>query len=68
MINKKVPFGTFYFGARGARGLAGALGLASAGTFMATGFLSNCCFFGAGFLTAGFLAAGLVAGLLGLSA
>jgi hypothetical protein len=29
-INKKVPFGTFYFGARGARGLAGAFGLAAA--------------------------------------
>jgi hypothetical protein len=25
-INKKVPFGTFYFGARGARGLTGAFG------------------------------------------
>jgi hypothetical protein len=26
-VNKKVPFGTFYFVARGARGLAGAFGL-----------------------------------------
>ena len=41
-INKKVPFGTFYFGARGARGLAGAFGLtAGLGLGVALGLAST---------------------------